>query len=96
MRLESKVKVSRLAKYAILVYIMVSLFYTTNHYFASHHVVSSHNRKEEFNQRINSLPKQEPSSPIIVDNKINQNNNVMLQSNQVAWPGSKGKDPQRK
>lgn len=37
MRLESKVKVTRLAKYALFAYIFISLFYTSNHYFTSHH-----------------------------------------------------------
>lgn len=37
MRLESKVKITRLAKYALFAYIFISLFYTSNHYFTSHH-----------------------------------------------------------
>ncbi|KAL7317359.1 hypothetical protein PS15m_003728 [Mucor circinelloides] len=44
MRLESKVKVSRLAKYAILVYVMISICYTTSHYFSSHYVNNNMNR----------------------------------------------------
>lgn len=63
MRRESKFKISRLAKYAILAYIIISLFYTIRHYYSSHHDysvrtsdISSDYRKDQINQRMDSLP----------------------------------------
>lgn len=92
MRLESKFKVSRLAKYAIIVYIMISLFYTTNHYFSIHHVQTSP-RRQDTTQRVNALPPYQESSPNV--DRMKQNYNQQAQkanTNQVIWPGSKGKN----
>lgn len=101
MRLESKVKVSRIAKYAILVYIVISLFYTTNHYFSSHRV-NTVSRREEFNQQINDLALEkeqellQASSSTVKSTKPYSDQHVIIDediedSNQVTWPGSKGK-----
>lgn len=89
MRLESKFKVSRLAKYAIIIYIMISLFYTTKHYFSIHHVKPSTNnvRKQDINQRMNALPRYQEPVPNV--NRINQIEKSIM--NQVTWPGAKGK-----
>ncbi|KAI8366566.1 glycosyl-transferase for dystroglycan-domain-containing protein [Blakeslea trispora] len=93
MRLESNAKVSRLVKYAIFVYIMISLFYTTNHYFSVHHVNSptSSSTLDQLNTRYNN--RREEVAQIIVEERpiqaITQNTN-----DQIIWPGSKGSDMQ--
>lgn len=90
MRLESKFKVSRLAKYAIIVYIMISLFYTTNHYFSIHHVQTSP-RQQDTSQRVNALPRYQEQSPNVDRMKQNYNQQAeKANTDQVTWPGSKG------
>ncbi|KAG2232995.1 hypothetical protein INT48_001058, partial [Thamnidium elegans] len=89
MRLESKFKVSRLAKYAIIVYIMISLFYTTSHYFSIHHVQTSP-RQQDTTQRVNSLPRYQEPLPNVDKMKQNYNQAEKSKSSQVTWPGSKG------
>lgn len=112
MRLESKVKVSRLAKYAILVYVMISICYTTSHYFSSHYVnsnVNRHNSMEALavDQQQDVLMQSDASSPSSssASSSTTYYTKPKLQhpgskedaedveyTNQVTWPGSKGKD----
>lgn len=86
MRLESNVKITRLAKYAILVYIVISLFYTTSHYFASHH--DSNSTKENDIILQESTPN-EPATVVVLEK--NQDKEPISYPDQVTWPGSKGK-----
>ena len=90
MRLESNAKVSRLAKYAIFVYIMISLFYTTNHYFSVHHVnTPTVNTFDQLNTRYNN--RREDIAQIIVEDHPTQA--IQQTTNdQIIWPGSKGKE----
>lgn len=102
MRLESKVKVSRLAKYAILVYVMISICYTTSHYFSSHHVNNNMNRHNSMEALAVNKPqdvlKSEASStsysatkPKLQQSGIKEDAEDVEYTNQVTWPGSKGK-----
>jgi hypothetical protein len=98
MRLESKVKVTRIAKYAILIYIVISLFYTTNHYFSSHHV-NTVNRKEEINQHMDALAMEKQQELLQVKSKPKQHAIIeedIEDNSQVTWPGSKGKIEKKK
>jgi hypothetical protein len=98
MRLESKVKVSRLAKYAILVYVMISICYTTSHYFSSHYVNNNMNRYNGMETLAVNEPhdvlKSEASSTTYSTTKpkLQQSDAEDAEyTNQVTWPGSKGK-----
>ncbi|RCH80445.1 hypothetical protein CU098_003973 [Rhizopus stolonifer] len=95
MRLESNVKVSRLAKYAVFVYIMISLFYTTNHYFSVHHVNTTVDATEDFSHNKYNNNRREDIAQIIVEERPTQ---VIddIDHNQIIWPGSKGSDTHHK
>jgi hypothetical protein len=84
MRLESKTKITRLAKYALLIYIVISLFYTTSHYFASHHDIQT-TRKYDIQDKLDHIL---PKEPVILEKN---NREPMSYPDQVTWPGSKGK-----
>ncbi|KAG1451995.1 hypothetical protein G6F56_007934 [Rhizopus delemar] len=73
MRLESSLKVSRLSKYVLFVYVVISLVYTTHHYFSAHranqvqmkeyknnfvHQDQPWTRKQEILQRLENIEKQ--------------------------------------
>ena len=89
MRLESKVKVTRLLKYSMFLYIVISLFYTTNHYFTTHAPTEGPtSREQEIQERLKSLPKPELQHHQIA---LEQHQQVNYHG-QVAWPGSKGKN----
>ncbi|KAI9487844.1 MAG: glycosyl-transferase for dystroglycan-domain-containing protein [Benjaminiella poitrasii] len=88
MRLESKVKISRLAKYSLVIYIMLSSFYATSHYFSAHHVHTNiANRRQEPSDTIihSQSPLQPPPLPVAI-------NKQTLIEDKIIWPGSKGSD----
>lgn len=73
MRLEPTLKVSRLAKYIIFIYVVISLVYATHHYFSIHHSSvdykgslnnnfihndESWSRKQQILQRLENIEKQ--------------------------------------
>lgn len=105
MRLESKFKISRLLKYAVVAYIMISLFYTTNHYFTAHRSGSVHSRQEEVVNHLEALQEEQPhlpppkqQQPVIQQDEeekavYTQKEKVIidqLYKDSVTWPSLKG------
>ncbi|KAI8983786.1 glycosyl-transferase for dystroglycan-domain-containing protein [Pilobolus umbonatus] len=83
MRLESKLKISRLSKYAILLYAAFSLYYMVTYCFSpchSYQGVNKMNRKDEIIQRMESLQLTPPKKKTFVSSNIDENI--------ILWPGS--------